>query len=133
MNIIKNKINDCIFTFTENTQPPFSNFILQIYSKAQNVTKSLYLPLSANTSVDINRYDRFQIEESQIEDLPNRIINLNVGQYDYKAYATSGSSITSTSGLTLVESGRINVIDDNAPQLPIYSGASYTNQVYVFK
>jgi hypothetical protein len=109
--IIKNTVNNCVFTLREKTTFNNANYILEMYSNENHSSKLMWLYSSANTSTNIVRYDLFEIEETTNEDINNLKVNLAVSQYDYFVWETSGSTL-SLSALTtdnIVESGRINV------------------------
>jgi hypothetical protein len=109
--IKKDSVNRCFFTLEEKRTLPDANYLLQLRSNNTQSNKDLVLPLSANTTTNVLRYDSFNIEEVPLsgESLDNRQINLSIGSYDYYVWQLEASGTTITSASTIVESGKLVV------------------------
>lgn len=127
--IFKNVITEVPFTLFEKTTIPYSGlsfYILDLYSKQTHESVLIQMNLSADTTTNNARYNRFPIDIISYTGS-----TLMEGQYDYKVWQTSGGTL-STSGLTItdvVESGLCQIIDS-----PI-TGSTYNNpkDEYVFE
>jgi hypothetical protein len=106
INIIKGSINVCVFTLNEKTTFTDAKYLLELYSNDDRGTK--VLKLGTELSSDIIRFNQFNIEESDTEDLINAVISLNVGTYDYKVYETESDLITLVDA-NVVETGKLVV------------------------
>jgi hypothetical protein len=109
--INKNQTNQLIFTLNEKRKFVDSNMILELYSNADKTNTYIFLPYSADTSFNQNRWNQWDYIESN---------QLNEGQYDHRVYEWTGNTLTSVSGLTITESGKTVVIGSGStiPTLP---------------
>ena len=132
--IFKNIITECPFTLYEKQTIQYSamtQYILELYSKQTNENVLLSLPLSADTSVNKTRYNRFPINIGSYTGS-----TLMGGEYNYKVYQTTGDTLT-ISGLTtndVLESGLCQIIDPSI-DIPILTATTYNNpkNEYIFK
>jgi hypothetical protein len=112
------------FTLLENTTFPLSatTYILELDGKQKQDTTLLFL--TGDTSANVNRYNYFPINLSPY--------NLIEGQYSYKVWQTTGTTL-STTGLTtsdVVESGAAYIYGTTPAADPIYTS---TETKYVFE
>jgi hypothetical protein len=109
--IYKNTTNRCVFTLNEKTTYQNADYFISLYSKQNNDNELLWLKSSADTSNNTSRYNEWLIDETTITDVDNLEINLQVGQYDYTVYQTTGSTLSLSAVTTsdVVETGRCNV------------------------
>lgn len=118
--IFKNVITEVPFTLFEKQTIPYSamtQYIIEFYSKKDHSSTLLSLPLSADTTTNNARYNRFPINLTSYTGT-----TMSEGQYDYFVYQTTGSTL-SISGLTtsdVLESGLCEVI-----------GTGFTQTTYV--
>jgi hypothetical protein len=109
--INKNSTNELFFTLNEKTTIPSANYFLQLKSNNSTSSKNLLLEYSANTSTNIERYDKFEIQEveEQNEDLLDRKINLEIGSYDYYVWQSPSGNTQFSAVTSIVESGKVVV------------------------
>ena len=112
------------FTLTELTTYPLSatTYILELEGKQKLNTTLLFL--TGDTSANINRYNYFPINLTSY--------NLIQGQYSYKVWQTTGSTLSVT-GLTnndVVETGAAYIYNSGTTAAPIYTS---TETKYVFE
>lgn len=109
--IKKNNINELFFTLNEKTTLSLPNYFLQLKSNNSTSSKNLLLEYSANTSTNIERYDKFEIQEveEQDEDLLDRKINLEIGSYDYYVWQSPSGNTQFSAVTSIVESGKVVV------------------------
>ena len=104
----RNKTQRIVLTLTEKTtiNPVF--YFLEFFENQDHDSKILTLgtDLSGNTQ----RYNEFEITENSTEDLPNGIITLSLGDYDYFVWESTSSDFADKVGI--VESGKVKVIGD---------------------
>lgn len=105
LKIQKDQANNITVTLSENTTIAPVYYYLETISKANNVSKAVYL--GADSSTNTERYNRFTITEASTDDLDNGQINLASGRYDYKAWECSAQDFTTK--VSVVESGLIVV------------------------
>jgi hypothetical protein len=108
----------------EKTTFPLSatTYILELDGKQKQDTTLLFL--TGDTSANVNRYNYFPINLSPY--------NLIEGQYSYKVWQTTGTTL-STTGLTtsdVVESGAAYIYGTTPAADPIYTS---TETKYVFE
>lgn len=83
------------------------------------------------TNRQIDRYNRFMIEENDTEDLSNAVVSLVAGQYDYEVYAqNSSTNLDYTLASEKVESGYMLVIQNSTV---IDTGYEPTTTVTVYE
>lgn len=112
------------FTLTELTTFPLSatSYILELEGKQKDNTTLLFL--TGDTSPNINRWNYYPINLTSY--------NLIQGQYSYKVWQTTGSTLSVT-GLTnndVVENGAAYIYNSGTTQAPIYTS---TETKYVFE
>jgi hypothetical protein len=110
LKIQKNSSNNLVVTVTEKTTIDPAYYLLALRSN-DNMNTTV-VRLSGNTSPNIERYDKFILDEVSLANqyLENAKINLEAGStYDYSIYQTPLTSGTSISGLTIVETGLLKV------------------------
>jgi len=114
--IYKNVITECPFTLFEKQTIPYSamtQYIIEFYSKKDHSNTLISLPLTADTTTNNARYNRFPID---LTSYTGTI--MSPGQYTYMVYQTSGSTL-SISGLTtsdVLESGLCEIIGTGTTQ-----------------
>ncbi len=98
---------DCVFTLNEKTtlNPVF--YIMSIFSNQNHDTKNILL--SNDTSTNFNRWNQFSIEENAVEDLPNAVVSLIAGTYDYYVWQSTTDDLTLIDAVSVVESGKLTV------------------------
>ena len=124
LNIANYQTTSVPFTLLENTTFPLSatTYILELDGKQKQDTTLLFL--TGDTSANVNRYNYFPINLSPY--------NLIEGQYSYKVWQTTGTTL-STTGLTtsdVVESGAAYIYGVRPTADPIYTS---TETKYVFE
>jgi hypothetical protein len=124
LNIANYQTTSVPFTLLENTTFPLSatTYILELDGKQKQDTTLLFL--TGDTSANVNRYNYFPINLSPY--------NLIEGQYSYKVWQTTGTTL-STTGLTtsdVVESGAAYIYGVTPTADPIYTS---TETKYVFE
>ena len=112
------------FTLTELTTFPLSatSYILELEGKQKDNTTLLFL--TGDTSPNINRWNYYPINLTSY--------NLIQGQYSYKVWQTTGSTLSVT-GLTnndVVETGAVYIYNSGTTAAPIYTS---TETKYVFE
>jgi hypothetical protein len=110
LKVQKNQSNNLVVTVTEKTTISPAYYLLALRSN-DNMSVTT-VRLTGNTSPNIERYDKFVLDEVSLlnQNLENAKINLEAGStYDYSIYQTSATSGTSISGLTIVERGLLKV------------------------
>lgn len=110
LKIQKNQSNNLVVTVTEKTTISPAYYLLGLRSN-DNMSTTV-VRLTGNTSPNIERYDKFVLDEVSLinQNLENARINLEAGStYDYSIYQTSAISGTSVTGLTIVERGLLKV------------------------
>jgi hypothetical protein len=112
------------FTLTEKTTIPLSQvkYILELNGKELHNETLLFL--TGDTSLNIDRYNYYPINLSPY--------NLVGGQYSYKVWQTTGSTLSISSLTTndVVESGFATIISTGGTQTTIYNASSGTQYVF---
>ena len=110
--IVKNMVNSCGFTLNESKTVSAPNYILEVESKATNTSKLIWL--NTDLSLNIARYNKFNIEEVVIADQdPNQQkINLDAGAYNFYVWETESSNLVLADAIGIIESGQLRVEDD---------------------
>ena len=124
LNIANYQITSVPFTLLENTTFPLgiTKYILELDGKQKHNTTLLFL--TGDTSANVDRYNYFPINLNPY--------NLIEGQYSYKVWQTTGTTL-STTGLTtsdVVESGAAYIYGSGTTAAPIYTS---TEIKYVFE
>jgi hypothetical protein len=114
----KEEENSVVFTLNEKTTISNANYFLSLISEGDNT--DTILRLSGDTSNNKNRYNQFTLDISLEEEL-------EVGEYDYVVYQSSGT--TYTEGLSIVESGKVKIEGE------VLSASTYNNnnEEYTFE
>jgi len=115
------------FTLTEKTTLPLSavTYILELEGKQLNDQTLLFL--TGDTSLNVMRYNYYPIDLTSL--------NLIPGQYDYKVWQTTDSTL-STSGLTtndIVETGLVNIITTGTTATTYTPPTNIPQTQYIFK
>ncbi len=115
------------FTLMEKTTIPLSavTYILELNGKELHDETLLFL--TGDTSPNINRWNYYPIDLTPY--------NLIAGQYSYKVWQTTGSTL-SISGLTtndVVESGFATITTTGGTQTTTYVAPSNTQTQYIFE
>ena len=124
----KDTVNEKItLTCTEKSTINSPYFIFKfVHSQNTGVEKIFYTP---NLSVNKNRYDLFTIEETSSEDLLNGKVTLISGEWYYFIYECATISLDSANWITMVESGKLNVL---ATETPIASYTKTDNKIATY-
>jgi hypothetical protein len=107
LKINKNALNALYVTVTENTTISDAKYLMQLFSNDNHTDK--VVRFTGDTSNNPARWNIFYLREDSSEDLENAVISLDAGTYDYSIYETSGTTGTTITGLTRVESGLLEV------------------------
>ena len=115
------------FTLTEKTTIPLSQvkYILELNGKELNDETLLFL--TGETSPNIDRWNYFPINL-----IPYNLIG---GQYNYKVWQTTGTTLSVT-GLTtsdVVETGFATIITSGGTQGTTYVAPPLTQKQYIFQ
>jgi len=115
------------FTLLEKTTIPLSavTYILELNGKEKHDETLLFL--TGETSPNVNRWNWFPINLSPY--------NLIAGQYSYKVWQTTGSTLTIT-GLTtndVVETGLAIITTSGGTQGTTYVAPPQTQTQYIFQ
>jgi hypothetical protein len=115
------------FTLLEKTTLPLSavTYILELNGKELHDETLLFL--TGETSPNINRWNWFPINLTPY--------NLIGGQYSYKVWQTTGSTLSIT-GLTtndVVETGFATITTSGGTQNPTYVAPANTQTQYIFE
>lgn len=105
--IERGEINDVCLTLNEKTTISPVYYLMEIYSNQNHSSKVLYL--GTDNSSNPNRWNEFEVEENDIEDLANGIVSLISGTYDYYVFESTSSNIDKSGVVSLVESGKLTV------------------------
>lgn len=127
--ILKNSTNEVILTLKEKVTLQNPNYLFQFTNEMSGY--EIIFVASGDTSTYPSRYNQFFITEDIIsnQNLYNGIINLpNTGFYAYKIYetiATIPQNLSISATTSLLEEGRIEVIDITT------TGNTYFDQTWV--
>jgi len=130
LKIEKNQLNNLIVTVAEKTTISPAYYLLALRSK-DNMSTTV-VRLTGNTSPNIERYDKFVLDEVSLanQNLENAKINLQAGSmYDYTFYQTSATSGTSIQNAGIVERGLLKVSNPTS----ISSTITSSNQIKTFE
>lgn len=94
--------NECFFTLNEKTTLPVPNYFLELKSNSSSQELQILLPFSANTSVEVLRYDKFLISSADTT-------NLEIGSYDYYVWESVSGNTQFSAVTNIVESGKVIV------------------------
>ena len=114
--IYKDVVTEVPFTLFEKQTIPYSamtQYVIEFYSKKDHSNTLISLPLTADTTTNNARYNRFPINLTSFTGT-----TMSPGQYNYFVYQTTGSTLT-ISGLTtsdVLESGLCDVIGTGTTQ-----------------
>lgn len=125
LKIQKDQANNITCTLSEKTTIAPVYYYLEAISKENDTSKAVYLGVDSSTATE--RYNRFSITEASTDDLDNGQINLDSGEYNYKAWECSAQDFTTK--VSVVESGLLVVEGTEA------TVSTFTNSVteYTFK
>jgi hypothetical protein len=126
--INKNSANTVVLTLTEKctlTNPFF------LFEFTNDQSKVSYTFVALDSSLYLQRYNRFVITEKTNPILTNSEVNLPlVGFYSYKIYEQISSTNLNVSNATgIVEEGKVKVIGTNSTWTA-YDGQTKTNVIY---
>lgn len=108
-------------TVTEKNTLGTPRYIMELLNNDTLVTKAFRL--GTNISMNTARMDKFIITEVPLisENLELGLVNLEVASYDYKIYTSESTGGTSTIGLSVVESGLLQVTTTATTQTTIFN------------
>lgn len=109
--IKKGIVNSVTFTLNEKTTIASPFYFLELYSNSDRNNK--IVRLVNDISINKIRWNEFEIEENDTEDLENGIISLDGGTYDYFVWQSSVSTLDVDLAISIVESGKCKVIGDD--------------------
>lgn len=69
--------------------------------------------MGTDLTTNVKRYNEFEITEDVAEDLPNGVITLASGDYDYFVWESPDSDFNNK--VAIVESGKAKVIGEETP------------------
>lgn len=118
--IDKNSINRVILTLTENTTISSPFFLFEFISQDNREVKVF---TASDISMNTCRYNEFNIEENDTEDLLNGIVNLSVnGYYKYTVYQQdSSTNLDVTLTDKILEKGKVYIKGDIKPVRTTYN------------
>ena len=119
-------VNRITPTLYEKTTLSPVYYLFEFISRTR-FTKSYCIP--TELSVELLRYNKFNIEDKLSPNPLNGEVNLRPGQYDYNVYEQSSSTNLNPSGLSVVEDGMCRVYDDTDPNTR-YANPETTNTEY---
>ena len=103
--IQKAQTNRLSFTLFEKTTIAPAYYYLELFSNQNHDKKAVYL--GADSSMNLERYNQFDIEENDVENLDNGIISLEPTTYDY--FVWQCSEVDFNTKVSIVESGKAKV------------------------
>ncbi len=103
--IQKGLTNSVVLTLNEKVTLNNPDFILSVKSKLDYTTKEMWL----NTDITVNsiRYNEFIIEETELEDLTDQKITLELTDYDYTVWETNSATLSTTYAGNIIQSGKL--------------------------
>lgn len=119
--INKGASNTVILTLSEKTTITNPYYLFVFTSDEKNTVKKL---IPTDISINKLRYNEFVIVE------PTNV-SLTAGTWKYEIYEQASSTNTNTTGLNLVENGRVDVVgsstdvpqfDYNKPNIKVFNG-----------
>ena len=108
--IYKGQSNTVVLTLNEAA----INTTFDVLFEFINVTTGEEKLFTQNDTSQVERYNKFTITESDTENLYNGTVKLEAGQWEYTVYempVASPNSITKTSNVGVLETGRVTVYD----------------------
>lgn len=122
--ITKGQANTVVVTTTEKGTA--SHYLFSFYSRSKKTT--VYC-VQQDSSSYTDRYNVFQITETDTPTATNGEVSLDAGEYEYKIYANSSSSNLDPDGLTLLERGMAKVTGTTTAPTEYDSAETYTEYV----
>ena len=123
-------VNDVVVTLTELTTQLNPYYLFSFTSDTSNDSKIF---ISADTSTNIDRYNRFSIElTAGTENLLTGVIKLPLkGFYKYVIYSQASSTNLLIANTTeIVEEGKVYVNDTVTPVITVYTDGNDNKIVY---
>jgi len=121
LRVLKEGTTDVVVTVTELTTISSVEYLWEFYEEQE---ETYLYAIIANTSTATQRYDKFQIIDTTTVTFPR------TGYYTYNIYEqASGSGNLDPTGLTRVETGRLEVYE-SATADNEYENTADTNKVY---
>lgn len=126
--INKGQANTVVLTLTEKCTLTNPLFLFRFISDQSKIS---YTFIASDNSLHPDRYNRFEITETNTPILTNSEVSLPLtGYYSYIIYEqTSPTNLDYTAAVGVVESGKVKVIGSN-PSITAYDGQIKTNIIY---
>ena len=119
--LIKGINKNVVITLTEFTTLVDAYYLFVFMHVTTKDIVNFILPMSADLSTHQWRYNEFLFDASHFNDA-------EVGKYQYHIYEQASSSNTNTTGLTLVETGKMDLNNAAAFEFTQYSTATNYTQ-----
>lgn len=126
--ITRGTINDVVVTLYEKTTIAVDDVHYLFQFTKFDANESTYC-IPTDTSDYINRYNEFEILETDSPDPLAGEVSLQEGRYYYYVYEQESTTNLDPSGLTLVESGIVTVYEAPAAD-DVYQSTSPTYDIY---
>jgi hypothetical protein len=133
MNITRGQINETVVTVTERTTLTAPVYYLLEFKR--ELTNESFYCIAQNLSQDTDRYDQFDITETDMPNPLNAEITLEKGDYSYTIYQQDSAinllpaNTTASEFLPYVEIGKCTVTGSGNVNTE-YDGKSTTNTYY---
>lgn len=102
-----------------------------LFEFKNDLTKTDYYCIMSDTSTNIDRYNKFTFTEGVNDALNGSLILGNGGYYEYRVFEQVSTTNLDPSGLTIVETGKMKLIDTTEePNFTQHSVSPTTNIVY---
>ena len=130
--IVLNKSATTIFVATLWEKTTLTGTYYYLFEFESSQTKVKYYTIIANTSTNIERYNKFTFVEGVDDALNGKLILGKGGFYTYKAYEqTSSSNLDPSLSTKMVEQGKMKLMDSaDAPNFDQHAVSPTTNIVY---
>ena len=130
--IVLNKSATTIFVATLWEKTTLTGTYYYLFEFESSQTKVKYYTIIANTSTNIERYNKFTFVEGVDDALNGKLILGKGGFYTYKAYEqTSSSNLDPSLSTKMVEQGKMKLMDSaDSPNFDQHAVSPTTNIVY---
>jgi len=119
--LIKGQNKNVVLTLTEFTTLVDAYYLFVFMHVTTKQIINIILPMSADISTHQWRYNEFEFAASYFDDSP-------VGKYQYHIYEQESDTNTNTTGLTLVETGKMDLNNAAGFEFTQYSTATNFTQ-----
>ena len=130
--IVLNKSETTVFVATLWEKTTLTGTYYYMFQFESSQTKVSYYTIIANTSTNIERYNKFSFVEGVDDALNGKLILGKSGFYTYKAYEqTSSTNLDPELSTKMVEQGIIKLMDSaTSPNFTQHTVSPTTNIVY---